>query len=175
MLRSAPNQRFQSAQEVWAALDDSAPAIPDTSLNKHQPPVISKPAPPPSTPVPNFSALELLAASAFSGMMGALISIAFLSLLKSPPITFVICAAILTGLIFAQTKRWVEKWDLVIIPAITLLIIFFYSLVTRRTCYSTNNYFICSSQLDCCCSYLIISSHIQNIIHATLTNFLNYF
>ncbi|WP_414618763.1 protein kinase domain-containing protein [Calothrix sp. CCY 0018] len=138
MLRSAPNQRFQSAEEVLIALDDSAQPIPipDTSLNNHQPQVISQPAPPPlpkpttrSTLVPAFSTLELLAGSAFSGMMGALISIAFFSLLNSPPITFVICAVILGILIFAQTRRWIEKWDLVIIPAITSLIIFFIPLL----------------------------------------------
>ncbi len=136
MLRSAPLHRFQSAESVLMALDESAQPIPDTSISNHQPPVISQPAPPPlpkpsinSTPVPAFSTLELLAGSAFSGMMGALICIAFLSLLKSPPIAFVICAVILGILIFAQTRRWIEKWDLVIIPAITSLIIFFIPLL----------------------------------------------
>jgi len=135
MLLSAPNQRFQSAEEVLIALEDSAQAvsIPDTSLNNHQPPVISQPAPPPlpkpsttrSKPVPMFSTLELLAGSAFSGFEGALISIAFFSLLNSPTVTFVVCAVVLGILIFAQTRRWIEKWDLAIIPAITLLSMFF--------------------------------------------------
>lgn len=136
MLRSAPLHRFQSAEEVLIALDESAQAIPDTSLSNHQPRVISQPAPPPlpkpstsSTPVQTFSTLELLAGSAFSGFEGALICIAFLSLLKSPPIAFVICAVILGAIIFAQTRRWIEKWDLVIIPAITSLIIFFIPLL----------------------------------------------
>ncbi|MGB3640936.1 MAG: serine/threonine protein kinase, partial [Rivularia sp. (in: cyanobacteria)] len=80
-------------------------------------------------PVQTFSTLELLAGSAFSGFEGALISIAFLSLLKSPPIAFVTCAVILGAIIFAQTRRWIEKWDLVIIPAITSLIIFFIPLL----------------------------------------------
>lgn len=132
MLRSAPNQRFQSAQEVLNALDESAQSIPDTSLNYHQPPAILQPLPPPlpkpsashNTPVPMLSTLELLAGSAFSGFEGALLSIAFLGLLKSPPLTFIACAVVLGILIFAQTKRWIEKWDLAIIPAITLLIIF---------------------------------------------------
>ena len=139
MLRSAPNQRFQSAEEILIALDDSAQpiSIPDTSLNNYQPPVISQPAPPPlpkpsttlSKAVPKFSTLELLAGSAFSGMMGALISIAFFSLIKSPAVTFIVCAVILGTIIFAQTRRWIEKWDLVIIPAITLSIIFFIPLL----------------------------------------------
>ncbi len=137
MLRSAPNQRFGSAEEVLEALDSSAQPIPDTSLNYNQPQIISQPPPSPlpspstslSTQVPSFSPLELLAGSAFSGFVGALISIALLSLLKSPPLTFIACAVIIGILIFAQTKRWIEKWDLVIIPAIALSIIFFIPLL----------------------------------------------
>jgi len=133
MLRSAPNQRFPSAEEVLIALDESAQPIPDTSISNHQPQAISQPAPPPlpkpstssSSAVPMFSTLELLAGSAFSGFEGALISIAFLSLFNSPPVTFVVCAVVLGILIFAQTRRWIEKWDLAIIPAISLLVMFF--------------------------------------------------
>ncbi|MEO1185058.1 MAG: protein kinase, partial [Cyanobacteria bacterium J06636_27] len=132
MLLSAPNQRFQSAEEVLIALDESAQPLPDTSISSHQPQAISQPAPPPlpkpsttSSGVPKFSTLELLAGSAFSGFEGALISIAFFSLLKSPPVTFIVCTVVLGIVIFAQTRRWIEKWDLVIIPAISLLIMFF--------------------------------------------------
>ena len=133
MLRSAPNQRFQSAEEVLIALDESAESIPDTSISNYQPQAISQPAPPPlpkpstttSSAVRAFSTLELLAGSAFSGFEGALISIAFLSLSKSLPITFFVCAVVLGILIFAQTRRWIEKWDLAIIPAISLLVMFF--------------------------------------------------
>ena len=133
MLRSAPNQRFQSAEEVFIALDESAESIPDTSISNYQPQAISQPAPPPlpkpstttSSAVRAFSTLELLAGSAFSGFEGALISIAFLSLSKSLPITFFVCAVVLGVLIFAQTRRWIEKWDLVIIPVISLLVMFF--------------------------------------------------
>ena len=133
MLRSAPLHRFQSAQEVLEALDSSAQAIPDTSLNYHQPKSISQAPPPPlpkaSTPintnVGSFSTLELLAGSAFSGFGGALISIAFFNLFNSFPLTFITSAVVLAGLIFAQAKQWIEKWDLLIIPAIALLFLFF--------------------------------------------------
>ncbi len=136
MLQSAPNQRFQSAQDVLQAID-STQSIPDTSLNYNQPQVISQPSPAPlpkpsaprSTSVSQFSTLELLAGSAFSGFEGALICIAFFSLFKLPSITLVASAVVLGILIFVQTKRWIEKWDLVIIPAITLLIIFFIPLL----------------------------------------------
>ncbi|MDY6900748.1 MAG: serine/threonine-protein kinase [Cyanobacteriota bacterium] len=135
MLRSAPNLRFQSAEEVLIALDESVQSIPDTSINNHQPQAISQPAPPPlpkpstvnSSAVPRFSTLELLAGSAFSGFEGALIFIAFSSLLKSLPATFFVCAVVLGILVFAQTRRWIEKWDLVIIPTITFLGMLFVS------------------------------------------------
>ncbi len=139
MLHNAPNQRFQSADEVMEALDDSGSEVPlpDTSLNYRQPPVISQASPPPlpkastahNTTIPTFSTLELLAGSAFSGFEGALIFIAFFSLLKSPIITFIVCAVVLGILIFAQTRRWIEKWDLAIIPTITLCIMFFLPLL----------------------------------------------
>ncbi|MFM6200466.1 MAG: serine/threonine protein kinase, partial [Dolichospermum sp.] len=74
---------------------------------------------------PTFTIWELLSGAAFSGFEGALIAIAFFSLSKNNIITFLISVVILSGLIFAQTRRWLEKFDLLIIPAISLTIIFF--------------------------------------------------
>ncbi len=116
MLSPAPNQRFQSAQEVIAALPSLASPAPPA------PPASPAPPAPPSRPA--FSTLELLAGAGFSGFEGGLIVIALYSLLRSPVITLGVAALILGGLIFAQTRRWVEKWDLLIIAGITLAIIF---------------------------------------------------
>ena len=74
---------------------------------------------------PAFTTWELLAGAAFSGFEGALIAIALFSLVKNPIITLAISVVILTGLIFAQTRRWLEKNDLLIIPTISFAIIFF--------------------------------------------------
>ena len=63
--------------------------------------------------------------AAFSGFEGALIAIALNSFLGSPIITGVICALILGIIIFAQTRRWIEKFDLLLIPVITLAVILF--------------------------------------------------
>ena len=79
----------------------------------------------PIQPKSAFSTWELLGGAAFSGFEGALIAIALLSLLKSPIITLGIASVILGLLIFAQTKRWIEKFDLLIIPGITFAIVFF--------------------------------------------------
>lgn len=130
MLLPAANQRFQSAQEVLDALN-SQPLAP-TQLNSPSvtlPPQPSKgsspvvPRRPPTQPA--FSTVELLGGAAFSGFEGALIAIALFSLVKSPIITLTTSALILGILIFAQTRRWIEKFDLLIIPTITFAIIFF--------------------------------------------------
>ncbi|MDF2387208.1 protein kinase [Nostoc ellipsosporum NOK] len=119
MLLPAANQRFQSADEVLAVL--SQQLIPPTVLTK--PP--RQPQPQPIRPQSAFSTWELLGGAAFSGFEGALIAIALLSLVKSPIITLGIASVILGLLIFAQTKRWIEKFDLLIIPGITFAIVFF--------------------------------------------------
>ena len=134
MLIAAANLRFQSAQEVLDALDSQSPSIPLTQVNPRQPgsqpqPIQTQPQPPkqslsPQTRQP-FSLLEMLIGAAFSGFEGGLIAIALLSLLKSPIITLAASALILGILIFAQTRRWIEKWDLLIIPAISFAIVYF--------------------------------------------------
>ncbi|MEH2114967.1 protein kinase domain-containing protein [Nostoc sp.] len=129
MLLPAANQRFQSAQEVLRAL--SSQALAPTQLNSSSatlPPQASKGSSifaRRSSTQPAFSTLELLGGAAFSGFEGALIAIALFSLVKSTIIVFTTSALILGILIFAQTRRWIEKFDLLIIPTITFAIIFF--------------------------------------------------
>ncbi|MCC5607804.1 serine/threonine protein kinase [Nostoc sp. CHAB 5834] len=130
MLLPAANQRFQSAQEVLDTLNSQA-AQALTQFNS--PSVTLPPQPPSSSPVvprrsptqPAFSTVELLGGAAFSGFEGALIAIALFSLVKLPIVTFTVACVILGILIFAQTRRWIEKFDLLIIPTITFAIIFF--------------------------------------------------
>ncbi|MBR8838264.1 MAG: serine/threonine protein kinase [Stigonema ocellatum SAG 48.90 = DSM 106950] len=136
MLLPGANQRFQSAQEVLDALDSpSAPISPPTQINPRQ--SISGPQPQPIQPhspkqsLPQthskqaFSLLEILLGAGFSGFEGGLIAIALESLLNNLIITLATSALILGILIFAQTRRWIEKLDLLIILAISVSIIFF--------------------------------------------------
>ena len=95
------------------------PTPPKTTTPQTAPPPVARSA------KPAFSTLELLAGAAFSGFEGGLIAIALTSLLSSPVISFGASALILGGLIFAQSRRWIEKFDLLIIAGITLAIIFF--------------------------------------------------
>lgn len=122
MLLPAANQRFQSSQEVLEALFPAPSA--QTVLPPTQPPNLQPPQPIKSVQ-PAFATWELLAGAAFSGFEGALIAIALFSLVKNPIITLTVAVVILNGLIFAQTKRWLEKFDLLIIPAVSFTIIFF--------------------------------------------------
>ena len=132
MLLPAANQRFQSAEEVLSALN--LLSVPSTQLHppKASVPKLSSQTQPPQAPIvppppakPAFSTIELLSSAAFSGFEGALIAIALLSLLKSPEITLAVSAIILGLLIFAQTRRWIEKLDLLIIGGISFLAIYF--------------------------------------------------
>lgn len=142
MLLSAPNQRFQSADEVLHALTSSppppppapptqmptrvtapaAPLTPPTPLPTPQPPApISQPA-----SRPRFSLLEVLGGAAFTGFEGGLLFIALGSLLPSPGLSVGLLGMMIGGLLFAQYRRFIEKLDLLIIAGITLAIMLFF-------------------------------------------------
>lgn len=127
MLLPAPNQRFGSAEEVIAALNPAPPTPPTPPTSPA--PLTSPTSPLPRSPAPPsrraFSTLELLTAAAFSGFEGGLIAIALYSLLQSPAITLGGAALILSCLIFAQYRRWIEKVDLLIIAGVTSGLVFF--------------------------------------------------
>jgi serine/threonine protein kinase len=151
LLLPAPNQRFQTAEQVMAALE-AAPAsptpapAPSPSVSPIPPPVpaqvpqpakatpspVSPPSPPiasprPVTPTarPRFSLMELLAGAAFTGFEGGLIAIALLSLLGTSltPSFWLILLGITGVMVVAQNRRWIERVDLVIIAAVTLAIV----------------------------------------------------
>lgn len=147
MLLAAPNQRFQSADQVMAALAASVspvatpvpapvqspparPAKPNTQPVV-QPSAPVQPASPPPAPLasprPTFSLLEIISGAAFTGFEGGLITIALASLLGTSitPGFWLIVLAVLAGMVFAQNRRWIEKIDLIIIAAISLAVVVF--------------------------------------------------
>jgi serine/threonine-protein kinase len=152
MLLPTPSQRFQSADEVLAALKPTAAApspapsptpspTPSPAPRSGRSPVISPPpapvapAPPiapkpaPVTPVKQrpFSTLEILGGAAFTGFEGGLLAIALASLLGTAinPSFWLVLAGVLGVMVFAQSRRWIEKVDLMIIAAITLTLVLF--------------------------------------------------
>jgi serine/threonine protein kinase len=147
MLLATPSQRFQSAEEVLAALTSKQPPpappvnpLPLSSLptlvtappSAPPPPPAPPAAPPPPTSPPPVSqhsrppsGLELLGGAAFTGFEGALLGIAFLSLLGASGISYLIWLGIMGGLVFAQYRRLIESKDLPVIAGITLAIVLF--------------------------------------------------
>lgn len=117
MLLPAVNERFQSANQVLDALGQylTPPTVLPTSL--------SSPGASNHKTQAAFSTGELLAGAAFSGFEGGLIAIALLSLIQSPIVAFIIASTVLSLLIFAQTKRWITKFNLLIIAAVSFAIV----------------------------------------------------
>ncbi|QLE57891.1 serine/threonine-protein kinase [Nostoc sp. TCL26-01] len=113
MLLPAVKERFPSADEVLVAIAQYL-----------APPTVSLPAKSRKSPA-TFSTQELLAGAAFSGFEGAFIAIASSSLIQSPIISVSLSAVILGLLIFAQSRRWIEKIDLLIIAGVSLAILLF--------------------------------------------------
>ncbi len=152
MLLSAPNQRFQSAQEVLDALTAQPtpfprpvnqppiqPSMAPTAIPPVSGPSSRQPVPPtPINPQPTasniqpssrqsaFSVLEVLGGAAFTGFEGALLLIVLTSLLKqAAPISIGLFGMIMGGLIYAQIRRIIEGKDLPIIAGITLIAVLF--------------------------------------------------
>lgn len=144
MLLAAPNQRFGSAQEVLAALNTSSPPATlshplttTTSSNPTPAPPPVRQAPPAPPPVrqksrARFSTLELLFNGAFSGFEGGLIAIALFSFLGTTLVSTGAWLLILAILVFAQWRRWIERWDLIIIAGITLAAVLFVPSLTPK-------------------------------------------
>ncbi|MFB2839619.1 protein kinase domain-containing protein [Floridanema evergladense] len=134
MLLPIPQQRFPSAAEVLAALNNeftSAPIQPQVINSVPQlppnPPTISQSAPPlvPSSPQPRFTLWEVLVGAAFTGFEGGLLLLCLRYLPISPGISIGLWVMILAGLIFAQNRRIIEKFDLLIIAGLTLALVWF--------------------------------------------------
>jgi len=138
MLLPAPNQRFQSAQEVINALNPpKAPqppppistipstVVPPPSQTPVNPPVPASPPQPVSRQSP-LSLLDLLGGAAFTGFEGALLFIALGSLISSRGLSMGLWGMVMGGLIFAQLRRLIEKFDFLIIAGITLGVVIFF-------------------------------------------------
>jgi serine/threonine-protein kinase len=146
LLLPAPKDRYQSAIEVLDALN--GPVIqtqtPSTSPTKIQqqsqtspaksPPPAVKPVKPSQTSPKNpFSTLELLSNAAFLGFEGSLIGIAATSLFPATGISAGITGMAIAGMMFAQARRIIEKWDLLLIAGISLIPFFFLTILHKSS------------------------------------------
>ncbi len=78
-----------------------------------------------------FSTMELLGAAAFTGFEGGLLAIALLSLSGTVLIGAGFWVVLLAGLIFLQSRRIIERLDLLIVTGLTLPIVLFLSPLHR--------------------------------------------
>ncbi len=143
MLLSAPNQRFQSAQEVRDAL---RPPQTPLSLPVSPPPLVVQVPPPPTVeppvsqppdPIPTpitpspppasrrsaFSLQEILGRAAFTGFEGGLLAIALKSLMGISGISIGLLGMIIGGIVFTQYQRLIEGKNLAIIAGLTLAVL----------------------------------------------------
>ena len=72
-----------------------------------------------------FSLWEILTNAGFTGSQGALLLIAFTSVFPAPAISVGLWGMTMGGLIYAQWKRWIEKFDLLILGGMTLGLVIF--------------------------------------------------
>jgi serine/threonine-protein kinase len=145
MLLATPNQRFPSAQEVLDALTPRPTPSPLPVTQSPTPPLqvspptvvpaVSQPlssqpqavpiSPPLSRPS-TFPLVAVLTGAAFTGFEGALLFIALASFLPSPGISVGVWGMIMGGLIFAEFRRIIEKFDFLIIAGLTLAAVVFF-------------------------------------------------
>jgi serine/threonine-protein kinase len=163
MLLPVPNQRYESAKAVLAALRQAvssgagasatppppaatspaaspapntamqssapaptAPQAPPPPVGLARPPKGPKPvkasssAPAPQTAISSVSLVEFLGGAAFTGVEGGLLAIAITSLLGTTLLGSGAWLILLAGLLLLQVRRVIERFDLVIIAAVTL-------------------------------------------------------
>ncbi|MBW4519604.1 MAG: protein kinase [Scytolyngbya sp. HA4215-MV1] len=99
------------------------------------PPTVAPSTPPtvmPANPAPAhqvrsaivpLSTLELLGSAAFTGFEAGLLAIGLTSFLGTTVLSGGFWLLLLTGLIFLQSRRWIEKLDLLIFAATTLALV----------------------------------------------------
>jgi serine/threonine protein kinase len=149
MLSSSVKNRFQSATEILdLLLNPQLISTPQPSISQppisqppiSQPPIsqppISQPPiqpsvnnPPPIIPpiqsqsiAPQFSLLEVIGSSGFTGFEGALLAIALNSLLGITAISVGVWGIIIGVIIFLQYRRIIERKDLPILAILSVLI-----------------------------------------------------
>lgn len=121
MLQHSPSQRFASAAEVLAELDGTVGVVPNLPSS---PTTVQPPFPVGSSPARrSFSTVELLAEAAFTGTEGGLVGVALASWLGISGISAIAWGIFVGGLVFVQSRRWIEGKDLPIITGITLAVV----------------------------------------------------
>jgi len=80
-----------------------------------------------------FSTLELLSHAAFLGFEGSLIGLAATSLIPATAISVGLTGMAIAGMMFAQGRRVIEKWDFFFIVGISLIPFFFLPILHKSS------------------------------------------
>ncbi len=121
MLRFAPADRYQSANQVLSAL------APEPAVSQPPQPLVTPPKPVArrQASLPRFSTIEMMSSALFTGFEGGVIAIALVSLLGTTAISAGFWLALVGILILAQFFRFIEKVDFLILAIISLLAVGF--------------------------------------------------
>ena len=121
MLLPTPAQRFQSAADVLDKLTATQSLPSNTPV-----PITNIPSTPSvsfSAPIQrskrSFSLIEVLGSAGFTGIEGALLYISLTSLLSVSGVSLGILGMVMSGIVFALSRRLIEKVDLLIFVGIT--------------------------------------------------------
>jgi len=133
MLLPTPAARFHSATEALAALENKDSTLSPPSKNAVQKAAIyNKITPlPQNSPAPikpnrpSFSLIEVLGSAAFTGFEGALLYIGLTNLLSFSGVSLGILGMVMGGIIFALSRRIIEKADLIIFAGISAGVVVF--------------------------------------------------
>jgi serine/threonine protein kinase len=131
-----PVSPTQSPTNISGAAAPTPPVLkpPSQQAQAVPPPVQPAQVPPLSPPValaprPAFSLTEILSGAAFTGFEGGLLAIAVASLLGTAalsPLFWLVLLGGMAGVVFAQSRRWLEKVDLLIVAGLTLLLVWLF-------------------------------------------------
>jgi serine/threonine-protein kinase len=124
---AAPTAQPTVAQASPVATPPPAPHLtqpgpPPVPASGPTPPAHS--APPSRRTKPRFGLIEILASSAFTGFEGALLLMILISLVNAMnPISIGLWGMSMGGLIYAQSRRVLEKWDFAILGVMTVVLV----------------------------------------------------
>ncbi len=115
-----PGSGGSSSASSSTSMQPSAPVNPGSATPVPAAPANVAPVRPAIAP---FSTMELLASAGFTGFEAGLVGIALISLLGTSLISGGFWVVLLAGLVFAQSRRLIERMDLVILSGMSLVLV----------------------------------------------------
>lgn len=141
MLRYAPADRFQSADEALAAIVPP-PVVTPTAVTPPVVHTVAPASPPQRRSLPAFSTLEIMIGALFTGFEGGVLAIALFSLLGTTLVSAAFWIVLLGIVVLAQFLRVIEKVDLLILAAVSFCVVGFWRQLNIWTVIQLGNSFL---------------------------------